>query len=154
MSAMKKNIRRYTLLEIIVVIAFVAILMNSALLLYYKAKGKSMAHIEKAVHIKSVSAVADIWRKFVHDNGNPAIIEPDKIVFKNKSGISAVKDKLIFATVKDRRQFVLPNGYSAEFALERNSKEPPCLVLKLKEPKGSSPHNKFTRIVAGIKEKP
>ena len=150
MSAIKIN--RYTLLEMLAVIVLAGVLMNAALLFYYKSQNINRKYTEKAVQIKSVSAVSKYLRSFIHDNGETFMVKPDKVVFRNGSVITMDGNRLVFIAGSSTKSFALPKGFSATFALEQSPEEPPRIAtnIVMLDSKDQLQLNKFTRITACV----
>ena len=155
MSAIKSKdyrINRYSLLEMLAVIGLVGILMNAALLFYYKSQSINSKYTDKAIQIKSVSIVSKYLRSFIHDNGETFMVKPDKVVFKNGSVIAMDNNRLVFTAGNSSKSFALPKGFSATFALEQNPEEPPRIVTNIVvlNSQDQLQLNKFTRITACV----
>lgn len=155
MSAIKSKtyrVNRFSLLEMLAVIVMTGVLMNAALLFYYKSQNINRKYTDKAIQIKSVSAVSKYLRGFIHDNGEAFMVKPDKVVFKNGSVITMDGNRLVFIAGSSTRSFALPKGFSATFALEQSPEEPPRIAtnIVMLDSKDQLRLNKFTRITACV----
>ncbi len=154
MSTLAKTYRvnRYTLLEMMAVIVLAGVLMNMALLFYYKSQKINSKYTDKAFQIKSVSAVSKYLRSFVHGNGAAFMVKPDQVVFKNGSVIAMNNNRLVFTAGETDKSFALPKGFAVTFALEENQGEPPRIIMNIAmlNSKDQLQLNKFTRIAACV----
>lgn len=147
-----KRINRFSLVEMLAVIGLVGLLLNMALLFYYKSQKINSKYTDKAVQIKSVSVVSKYLRSFVHGNGETFMVKPDKVVFNNGSVIAMDNNRLVFTAGGVDKSFALPKGFAVTFALENSPGEPPRIVMNVNvlNSKDQLQLNKYTRIAACV----
>jgi len=148
-----KRCNNFSLVEALFVISLITIVFNMALMFYYDGRKASMKYMDKAAHSRSVSTISKIWRSFIHANPAPVKVEAKKILFKNQNSALVEKNQLVLSTAKGQKTFAFPKAFAASFALEKNPREKPVLILYLKTKgnKGQILKDKFIRIIASSK---
>ena len=148
-------IHYYSLIEVLAVIALVAILFNGALFLFYHGNRLSTKATDRAQTLKSASALAQAWRMLVRNNPGGVKCVSERVDFANGSFAALQNGRLIFYDAQaNTRGFSLPKGATVSFDREELPGEKPLLVLYLR-PKGSREQkieDKFIRIAAVLKE--
>ncbi len=145
---------RYTLLEMMVVIALTGLLLNAALFFYYNGSNLSRQYSDKALMIRSTSTAKSYFRNFVYNYGKPFLVKPTEIIFNKTTSIFQQKNQLIFCSGTNKKIISLPKKLQAVFSQENPSGESPLLILNL-TPLGKKDKlltYKATRIVAVIPE--
>lgn len=123
--------RNLTLVEIMFAIVLIAMIMNLATMYYFKGWDRTVKSDRKATRIMSVRNLKTYWRNFVHNNGKVFIVNPESVLFVNKSMVSVKKDKVIFSTGVGDATFAIPKDSAVVISRESGQGEPDRLILRL-----------------------
>jgi len=144
--------RHYTIVEAMIAIAIFVVVTTLALRFYYDSNRLARRHAEKAQAVLFAQQISQEWRAFVHRRPGVFLIEPNQIVFSDRSTISVRDQQISFNDNGQPKVWALPRGATVVFHQETPPGEAPLLVLELiavRTPEQRADTYKF-RLVATI----
>jgi hypothetical protein len=134
----KAVIRRwnFSILEMMAVIAALAVFSAAALAFFYKGQKSCLMWSERAFAEKSVPVIEKAFRLFTHESASPMEVSADKIICPGDSSAEISEGKITFKTASGERSVRIPEQMTAGFALEQNP-DGELFVLTLRGKSGS-----------------
>ena len=127
-----RYLRSYTLIELMLVIFFIALLSGFGLKYYYHFHYSYRSSIDNAIRMRRIMAIGERWKRiFAETSKKSPQIENGNIVFSKNDYIRAGKKEIIVDYRKKKYLLRLPKNTSATFAIEKGSGDRYLLILNL-----------------------
>lgn len=155
-----RRLRPYTLIEVTLVIFFLAIISIFVFKSYYRFGYSYRSSTDNSIRMRRIMNISERWRKALDGaSGQIPVIEDGKIVF-SKNDYAAVDKKQIIICRRGKTYILrLPKDTNAGFSIEKDPHEGCLVILNLSWKYSHSPNKKApggdhaVRIVSALKIK-
>jgi len=146
-----KKTGNYSLIELMVVIAILAVLFTAVTDYFYQNMNTSIDIAESADAFKRIELLRRKWLEFAHSSSCDAVKFSDdgKTIFSDRGKVSLKERGILFVIDdKESRVFIPEKNMKLSFSKFQDSKDDAYGVLQCIELKGKNMKNRYFRAVA------
>ena len=153
----KQNRLGYTLIEMLVVIATLAVLMSITAKFVYSVNKRCVTMTKLVMANQERRILTQAWRTFIHDCDKTKILLNDKGLLTSGSSNAVIENgQLILTTKTKSRKYNIPRFLNAKIRLDDKTDSAILAILELttkRKQKGVGQTKKMVRIVAAARTK-